>query len=247
MRRKNGGRLLAAFLAAVALSGCTGRTAPTFPEQLPQVPAITEPTAPVTQTPTVSPTTLTTLPEPEPEEMVRVLDYIPGIIQELRYAGEQNFTGTVIYDFTDVYLRYGTVKKLKLVQEELESLQMGLKIWDGFRPVSAQFRLWEVCPNPTYVANPKTGYSSHSRGNTVDLTLVDALGNELELPTDFDDFSSRADRDYSDCTGAQAARAITLETVMERHGFQGYWGEWWHFSDTDTYEVDKAFTPPQRE
>lgn len=51
-----------------------------------------------------------------------------------------------------------------------------LKIWDAYRPVRAQFRLWEVCPNPVYVANPNTGDSSHSKGNTVDVTLVRADG-----------------------------------------------------------------------
>ena len=129
------------------------------------------------------------------------------------------------------------------VSRDLEELGLYLKIWDGFRPVSAQFRLWEICPDPTYVANPNSGYSSHSRGNTVDLTLVDGNGTELEMPTGFDDFSARADRDYSDCTPEEAANAQVLELVMEKHGFSGYFGEWWHFSDTDNYPVEEVFSP----
>ena len=174
-------------------------------------------------------------------------DYIPTITQDLRYATENNFTGQKIYDFTQVYLRWGTVKKLMDVSRELEAQGLYLKIWDGFRPVSAQFRLWEVYPDPTFVSNPETGYSSHSRGNTVDLTLVDSTGRELEMPTGFDDFSALADRDYSDCPETAAANARALETLMEQYGFTGYFGEWWHFSDTQTYPVEMEFIPPVSE
>lgn len=186
-----------------------------------------------------------TTEEPGDEEFVRVLDWIPGICQELRYSGADNFTGQKIYDFQEAYLRYGTVKKLKAAQQQLEAWGIGLKIWDAFRPVSAQYSLWRICPNPTYVANPETGFSAHSRGNTVDVTLVDREGQELEMPTAFDDFTSRADRDYSDCTEIQRANALTLEAVMENSGFLGYFGEWWHFTDTEGYEVEEGFAPPQ--
>ena len=185
-----------------------------------------------------------TLPEvPEDTEFVRVADYIPGIYQELLYATDRNFTGQVIYDFQDAYLRYGTVKKLKAVSDDLAEMGIYLKIWDGFRPVSAQFRLWEACPDATYVANPNTGFSSHSRGNTVDLTIVDAQGTEFPMPTGFDDFTPKADRDYSDCTEEERNNALILELLMEKHGFKGYAGEWWHYSDTDSYPVEETFDP----
>ena len=159
------------------------------------------------------------------------------------YSTENNFTGQRIYEFTDAYLRYGTVKKLAKVSEDLAELGLYLKIWDGFRPVSAQFRLWEICPDPTYVANPTTGYSSHSRGNTVDLTLVDESGMELAMPPGCDDFSAKADRHYAYCSEAAANNAQILEILMEKHGFTGYFGEWWHFSDTDSYPVEEVFEP----
>lgn len=185
----------------------------------------------------------TTVSEPAPEDFVRVMDYVPGIRQELMYATDWNFTGLVIYDFSDAYLRYGTVKKLAAVCADLAELGLSLKIWDGYRPVSAQFRLWEVCPNPAFVANPQKGFSSHSRGNTLDVTLVDSDGNELEMPTGFDDFTAKADRDYADCTQIAAAHAELLEILMEKHGFRGYSAEWWHFSDTDDYPVEESFIP----
>lgn len=177
------------------------------------------------------------------DAIVAVKDYIPNLVVELKYAANDNFTGNVIYAFQDAYLRYGTVKKLADVQAELETLGYGLKLWDGFRPVAAQFLLWEICPDSTFVANPNKGFSSHSRGNTVDVTLVDAQGRELEMPSGFDDFSDAADRDYSECSEASAQNAQLLESVMQKHGFSGYYGEWWHFSDTVKYEVDRLFDP----
>lgn len=168
---------------------------------------------------------------------MRVADYIPTIVVELKYATEDNFTGQVIYDFSEAYLRYGTVKKLAEAQEALAEEGYGLKIWDAYRPVSAQFALWEVCPDPVYVANPNKGYSGHSRGNTVDVTLVTTDGGEVTMPTGFDDFSQLADRDYSDVPGEGADNAKMLENVMREQGFSCYFGEWWHFSDSKEYPV----------
>lgn len=225
------------LVTLLALTGCS--------RQELYLDSYTTETTEQTEAPMIPETTAPTMPLPPESEdtFVRVLDYIPTASQELMYATQDNFTGQVIYDFEDAYLRWGTVQKLRLVCTDLEELGLYIKIWDGFRPVSAQFALWEVCPDPTYVANPTTGYSSHSRGNTIDLTLVDASGQELEMPTGFDDFSKKADRDYSDCTAEAANNAQILEILMEKHGFTGYAGEWWHFSDTTSYPVEEVFEP----
>ena len=183
--------------------------------------------------------------EPEAESFIRVVDCIPDILVDLRYATADNFTGEVIYDFTDAYLRYGTVKKLAAVQETLAKQGYGLMIWDAFRPVSAQFTLWDICPDGRYVANPNKGFSSHSRGNTVDVTLVMLDGGDVVMPTEFDDFSAKADRDYSDVSEEAAANALLLENAMTEAGFKPYSGEWWHFSDTDSYDVEENFTPEE--
>jgi len=237
------------ILILLMLTGCSPKeelipetTVFVLEETVPET-TIAETTLP--ETVPTEPETLPTLPpEPETEDaFVRVLDYIPTASQELMYATEKNFTGQVIYDFQDAYLRWGTVKKLMLVSRDLEEMGLYIKIWDGFRPVSAQFALWEVCPDPTYVADPTTGHSSHSRGNTIDLTLVDENGVELVMPTLFDDFSVKANRDYRDCTAEEANNAQLLEVLMEKHGFTGYFGEWWHFSDTTSYPVEREFEP----
>ncbi|MBR1853683.1 MAG: M15 family metallopeptidase [Lachnospiraceae bacterium] len=181
--------------------------------------------------------------EPDAWEFVKVTDYIPDIVIDLKYASKDNFTGQVIYSFTDAYLRYGTVKRLQKAQSILKEEGMNLKIWDGFRPISAQFTLWEVCPDPVYVANPNSGYSAHSRGNTVDVTLVTVDKTEAEMPSDFDDFSERASRNYSDCSEEAKKNAELLENVMVECGFTPYSGEWWHYSDVDEYPVEEVFEP----
>lgn len=216
---------------------------PTFPteEYEPLTPQTPMPTAPE---PIPEPTiNLEELPERKDSEMVNVLDYIPDLVVDLKYATSDNFTGKTIYSFTEAYLRYSTVKKLMLVQKDLRQQGLKLKIWDGFRPVSAQYKLWEAYPDPAYVANPETGYSSHSHGNTLDVTLVNASNEEVEMPTGFDNFTALADRDYSDCTETAAANAKILQETMVKHGFSGYEKEWWHFTDNDGYAVVEYFDP----
>ena len=180
---------------------------------------------------------------PTEEIFVRVKDYIPNLYEQLRYATTNNITGTIIYDFDEAYLRYGTVKKLEEANAKLNQQGYALKIWDAFRPVSAQFDLWEAMPDATYIANPNTGYSDHSRGNCIDLTLVDLAGNDVPMPTDFDDFSSLADRDYSDVSPEAAANAQILEEAMVSAGFTPYSAEWWHFTDETDYPVEEDFDP----
>ena len=245
-------RMCSVLLVLLLLLGC-GCAVESEAPLVPQEPAEISP--PVEQKPGESPPQDVPPPSEEPEEapeaplepeesdFVKVTDYIPAIQVDLAYAGTDNFTREVIYDFTDAYLRYGTVKKLAAVQAELEGQGLGLLIWDAFRPTAAQFTLWEVCPDPAYVANPETGFSSHSRGNTVDVTLISLDGGAVEMPTGFDDFSPLADRDYSDVGPVPAANARVLEDAMAAAGFTPYFGEWWHFSDSDAYEVDTEFSP----
>lgn len=181
---------------------------------------------------------ITTEKEPEDDEYVLVNKYIPDIYVELMYATDNNFTGVRIYDFTDAYLRYGTVKKLANVQKELKEQGYSLKIWDAYRPFEAQQKLWEVYPDPNYVANPANGMKNHNLGGTVDITMVAADGSIIPMPTEFDDFSLKADRNYSDIEDEEAVNNVMiLQNTMENNGFTGYQGEWWDYSDTVEYEA----------
>ena len=216
------GRLIAILLLAALLlttGGCGFRQDPVqeTPDFPPENVQVQEPDPQSEEPP---------MPEPAAEDFVPVAEWLPQVGVDLRYAGSDNFTGQTIYDFTDAYLRYGTVQKLARAQEALEDAGYSLLIWDAFRPVEAQFLLWEVCPDPVYVANPEKGFSSHSRGNTVDVTLTDLEGGDVEMPSGFDDFSPLADRDYSDVSETAAAHAQLLEDVMTDCGFRPYSGEW---------------------
>lgn len=229
---------LPAVLLLLLLAGCTlpwGAPAQDTPEPVVTVP---EPAAPENpETPE------TPAPPEDGQTFVRVRDYIPDIAVDLRYATADNFTGTIIYAYDDAWLRYDTVCKLAEAQEQLRDMGYRLCIWDAFRSAASQQKLWEVCPDGNYVANPANGYSGHTRGDTVDVTLVTEDGAAVEMPSGFDDFSARADRDYSDVSALAGANARLLEQVMEDCGFDGYDKEWWHYSDNDRAQPAPDFEP----
>ena len=181
--------------------------------------------------------------EPADEDFVLVSKYIPDIYTDLKYATTDNIAGYVIYDFKDAYLRYGTVKKLMQVQRNLRSEGYSLLIWDAFRPVEAQFVLWDVMPDSRYIADPYTGYSSHSRGNCIDVTIVKSDGSAVPMPTGFDDFSPYSGRNYSWLDVETAKNARLLENEMVDAGFEPYSAEWWHYTDKVSYPVEKELSP----
>lgn len=226
------------MLVAVLLAACSPRNA--VVETAPSNAAVgtAAPSSEPLATPSAA-TTQVTASEPDNEAFVRIVDYIPDVIVDLKYASDNNFTEQTIYTFQDAYLRYGTVKKLSSGADELRGQGFRLLIWDAFRPTSAQWKLWKVCPDAAYVSDPNKGFSSHSRGNTVDATLALPDGT----PADFDDFTARADRDYSDASAAAAQNATMLETVMKKNSFKPYSAEWWHFSDETAYAVEESFVP----
>ena len=191
----------------------------------------------ISQSPMIEGSFLKSIDPLENEDFVKVKDYIPTILVDLKYATKDNFTKTKIYDFKDAYLRYGTVKKLQKVQNALLKQDFSLKIWDAYRPFEAQKKLWKVVPDSRYVANPKNGPTVHSYGATVDITIVKKDGTEIPMPTDFDNFTKKADRDYSDITDEAAIKNVKiLENTMYENGFKGYKNEWWHYTDIHKYQ-----------
>lgn len=178
---------------------------------------------------------------PEDLTMVNLEDYIPSLHIEMRYAGNNNIVGRPIYTSPHAFLRLGTAKKLKKAQEEFLRCGYSLKVWDAYRPPQAQFELWEQFPDARFLVNPHVRFSQHSHGIAVDVTLVDKNGNELDMPSDFDDFTAKADRDYSDVCEEQANNAQLLEMIMKEHGFDSIFYEWWHFIDHDRSYYDVVY------
>jgi D-alanyl-D-alanine dipeptidase len=181
--------------------------------------------------------------------MVDLKDFIPSLHIEMRYAGENNIVDRPIYGSPNAYLRLGTAKKLKKAQEEFLGCGYSLKVWDAYRPPQAQFELWERFPDARFLVNPHISFSQHSYGIAVDVTLVDKQGKELDMPTDFDDFTSKADRDYQDICPEQTNNALLLEMVMKESGFDSIFYEWWHFIDHDRgfYDVVQPDMLPKKQ
>ena len=172
-------------------------------------------------------------------DFVDIQQIIPSVKLDMKYATSDNFTHTKLYDSSKALLRNGTADKLKKVSDEVEKKGFRLKIWDAYRVSKAQFKMWNLVPDSRYVANPYKGYSNHSRGSAVDLSLVDLEGNEIVMPTGFDNFTAAAAR------ANENANAKYLEKIMVKYGFKPLATEWWHFDDSDTYEpADTATVAP---
>lgn len=173
--------------------------------------------------------------------LVDVLDIDASIVVDLRYATENNFTKKKVYpDESRAILRLETALKLKAANEIFEKDGYHIKIWDGYRPKSVQEIFWALVPDPQYVADPSVG-SNHNRGSAVDITLVDAEGNELEMPTDFDDFTEKASTGYAGNSPEAQKNMEYLIRVMNSCGFVGNRYEWWHWNDsTGTYPLNNV-------
>lgn len=174
--------------------------------------------------------------ELENDSLVKIKDYIPDIFVDLKYSTENNFMKKKIYDFKEAYLRYGTLKKLKKAQERVKKEGFSLLVYDAFRPVRAQFVMWEFMPDDDFVADPTKGFSKHSRGMSIDVSLCTAEGKKVPMPGGFDEFAT-AKRDYSNCSPEVQKNMALIESAMKEAGFRAYVNEWWHYNDEDLYPV----------
>jgi zinc D-Ala-D-Ala dipeptidase len=153
----------------------------------------------------------------------------PAIGLDIRYATSANFTSRVLYPSAEAWLRAPVAEALVRVQRDLEGEGLGLKVYDAYRPYSVTVTMWELIRDPRYVADPAEG-SRHNRGAAVDVTLVRRdSGEELAMPTAYDDFTERAHRDYQELPASVIENRAKLERAMSRHGFAGLPTEWWHF------------------
>lgn len=160
--------------------------------------------------------------------MVEIKEMNPSIMTEMRYASENNCAKKVLCTDACV-VRTCVAKALDAVQKELEMMGMGLKVWDAYRPMSMQETLWNVCSDERYMVNPAQP-DYNCCGLAVSATMVDLLaGEECEMPSDFNEFSSRAHCDNADCSMMAQRNYHILHDVMVKHGFKSYQEQWHYF------------------
>jgi D-alanyl-D-alanine dipeptidase len=154
-------------------------------------------------------------------------------IFDMKYATTDNFLKSKVYDCADCYLRLKTVKALIKANEKFMKSGYKLKIYDCYRPLSIQKKMWDIVPNPEYVANPAKG-SIHNRGGAVDVTLVDINGVELDMGTSFDFFGPASNHYYEKVSEEVKTNRKLLKKIMLRCGFISYDSEWWHYNLKDS-------------
>ncbi|PLS17196.1 peptidase M15 [Bacillus sp. M6-12] len=163
---------------------------------------------------------------------IRKLD--KTIVIDLRYATNNNFAKKQIYPLAIPLLRKETAQKLVMANRELSKKGYRIKIWDAYRPFSAQQVLWNAAApsQKRFVANPLKG-SNHNRGASVDITLADKNGKELKMPTGFDNFTAAAAPAYKKMDPTARKNLNILAAAMKKQGFTTISNEWWHFDDSN--------------
>ena len=202
----------------------------------------------------------------DPSAFVLLSDYVPAIVQEIRYYSTYNFIGDRIdgYEEPCAILTRQAARALKSVSNEMLVRGYRLKIFDAYRPAGAvkHFVLWgiedtDIRMKPYFYPDLDKeelfmrGYiaskSSHSRGSTVDLTLLDMkTGKEVDMGGTFDWFGRESHPDYKDITKEQFANRMLLREIMLAHGFKPIAEEWWHFTLKNEPYPDTYFDFPVR-
>jgi D-alanyl-D-alanine dipeptidase len=160
---------------------------------------------------------------------VNLKDYSQDFVYDMKYAATDNFLKAKVYDCAECYLRYKTVKALILANKRFMAKGFKIKLFDCYRPLDIQKRMWAIVPNPQYVANPAKG-SIHNRGGAVDLTLVDLNGKELDMGTAFDFFGKEAGHYFSGFSKEISSNRNFLRKIMSKEHFNSFDSEWWHYN-----------------
>ena len=163
------------------------------------------------------------------KKLVDLENRVPGLLLDIRYATMNNFTGQKIYDLAKAYARKPVAEALRQAQVEFNSLGMGVKMYDAYRPYKATVKFYEEYHDTTYVASPFKG-SRHNRGCALDMTVVDRkTGKELKMPTGYDSFTHEAWPTAPAKDPEAGKNRALLISVMEKYGFKVSASEWWHF------------------
>lgn len=161
-------------------------------------------------------------------DFVRLKDLSSEFVYELKYATPDNFLKQAVYDCGECYLRKSTAEALVKANEAFKQLGYRIKLFDCYRPLSVQKKMWKILPGTHYVANPAKG-SKHNRGAAVDLTLVDAQGKELNMGTPFDFFGKEAHHTYTEHSKEVLENRKLLKETLNKYNFKSIYSEWWHY------------------
>ena len=160
---------------------------------------------------------------------VNLKDFSQDFIYDMKYATEDNFLKAKVYDCAECLLRFKTVQALIAANNDFKKKGFKIKLYDCYRPLSIQKKMWEIVSNPEYVADPKKG-SIHNRGGAVDISLVDLNGKEVDMGTPFDFFGIQAGHNYTKLSNEVKSNRKYLKKVMIKNGFNSFDSEWWHYN-----------------
>ncbi len=150
-------------------------------------------------------------------------------LNEMKYATKDNFLKAKIYPCAKCYLRQQVSESLINASKIAKQKGYKLIVFDCYRPLSLQKKMFEIVSNKKYVADPKKG-SKHNRGAAVDVGLANEDNTPLDMGTEFDDFSEKAHYSNSEISSIAKNNRLILRNIMTQAGFEPYENEWWHFN-----------------
>lgn len=167
------------------------------------------------------------------KNLIEITEKKFDVILDLRYASNNNVCGHKMYSHPFCYLHEAAIEPLEKAIAAAKNLGLKIKIWDGFRPIEVQKYMFDKFPsddpNGGFVSNPDGGATPHCRGVAIDLTLVDSHGKELEMGTDFDEFSDLAFHNSHKISAQAQRNRLILLGLMTIAGWDYYSKEWWHY------------------
>ncbi len=179
-------------------------------------------------------------------ELVDIKKAVPGVVLDIRYATKNNFMKQVMYPAAKAYARKPVVEQLRKIQAELKKMGYGLKIYDAYRPYAITLAFYQKASDKNFVAHPKSG-SRHNRGCAVDLSIIYLkTGKDVPMPTPYDSFSKAAAADYQELDPTIKKNRDFLIGIMQKHGFQVMYNEWWHYDFKGWAQYDLMDIPFQK-
>ncbi len=160
---------------------------------------------------------------------VNLKDFSTDFVYDMKYATTDNFLKAQVYDCAECFLRLKTVKALIKANKKFMKKGYRIQIFDCYRPLDIQKRMWKIVSNPEYVADPAKG-SIHNRGGAVDITLVDKNGSALDMGTPFDFFGPEASHHFENLSDAVKQNRLLLKKIMRKSDFISFDSEWWHYN-----------------